>query len=82
MPPAKQPHLRCDVLIAWVRERVPGATMNGIAEYLDVNARSLWRWALDDIPFHTADAIAVRMGVHPAEIWGDAYWDQPVEEPA
>ena len=84
MPRPTQPHLRCDKLIAWLRKRLPPERQNmtAIAEHLDVNSRSLWRWTVEDIPFHKADEIAVSLGVHPVEIWGDDYWEPWIEEPA
>ncbi len=47
-----------------------------MAEALRVD--DVTRWMADGIPFHTADRLAVSLGYHPAELWGDAYRDQPV----
>lgn len=85
MPRQRQPHLRWDQFYTWLCHRLPPErhNMTAIAEHLDINSRSLWRWSLDGIPFHTADAIAIGLGAHPSEIWGDDYWeaDLHLEEP-
>lgn len=84
MPRPTQPRLPADVLIGWVRRRLPPEqqNINAVAEWLGVNPRNLWRWTVEDVPLYAADALAVSLGLHPAEIWGNAYWDLPLEEPA
>lgn len=38
--------------------------------------------ACGTVTLYTADRMACAIGMHPAEIWGDAWWDHAEVEPA
>jgi len=33
------------------------------------------KWTVNGIPERHADRIACRLGLHPAELWGESYWE-------
>lgn len=77
------PHLR-----AWL-EANPIAGTNG-QEYIPrpfpgqvaLNKRYWDAMVSGTVTLYTADRMACAIGMHPAEIWGDAWWDHAEVEPA
>lgn len=51
-----------------------------IASLCGVARETVYRWRAGDtttITVGDADRMAIRMGMHPAEIWGDHWWNIP-----
>lgn len=51
-----------------------------IASLCGVSRETVTRWrsgSTATITAHAADHMAVRMGMHPAEIWGEHWWNIP-----
>lgn len=46
-----------------------------LARRIDANVRAVWRWHQRGVTITWADVAAVRCGFHPAEVWGDAWWE-------
>ena len=75
----KWPRLSLASLYEWAEEH--GAPMHDqqqLAVWLGVTTRSLQRWRIEGdgtVPFKSADEVAIHLGRHPAEIWGDEYFN-------
>ena len=37
--------------------------------------RQVQRWKHRGIPLERADSMAIALGLHPAEVWGDEWWE-------
>ena len=70
-------------LFKYLRWHSPDATYEEWAERLNISTQGLRRWRDQGfIPVYSADRVAVKLGVFPACIWGDAYFDVPINEVA
>lgn len=77
---APRPRLPAQPLMALARRGGAEDSITDIADWLGIHTRSLQRWIEDGgIPIDSADSIAISLGRHPAEIWGQAYWDLEVK---
>jgi transcriptional regulator with XRE-family HTH domain len=50
------------------------------ASLCGVSRVTVYRWRRGEsasIAVHDADRIAIRLGMHPAQLWGDDWWDIP-----
>lgn len=57
----------------WFQKR--GYPTAVISELTGIGRRRLTRWQSAGVPEEEADRIACSLGLHPADIWGDAWWD-------
>lgn len=63
---------------------VAGRSDREISDRIGVSRRTVWRWRQGVTLVYpaTADRVAVRLGLHPANVWGDDWWTQPVNGPS
>ena len=62
------------VPIAPLLEVVDG-NQSELARQIGVGLRAVTRWCLKGVPEPSADRAACALGYHPAELWGDAWWE-------
>lgn len=48
---------------------------NSLAEELHMDRHRVTRWLRDGVPVDVADRVAVALGLHPAEVWGNEWWE-------
>ena len=67
----KAPRIKADLLVAFITENDShvGGTSKAMME----------RWLRDGVDLYVADAACVKRGVHPYEVFGDAWWNVPIE---
>ena len=46
-----------------------------LARQTGVHVRQVQRWKHSGIPLERADSMAIALGLHPAEVWGDEWWE-------
>lgn len=51
-------------------------TGEGFARALKVSPTTVQKWRQRGIPPMSADRLANALGLHPAEVWGDAWWQE------
>jgi hypothetical protein len=61
-----------------IRDRYVTGRPNPISELAHrcgVRARTVHRWRTNDLEMYVADRAAISCGLHPADVWGQAWWD-------
>lgn len=51
------------------------ADVETVAHVMGTTVRSVHRWVEHGLSWSKADRLAVKAGFHPAELWGDVWWD-------
>jgi len=49
-------------------------TTHAIADLLQVDRHTIYRWRHNGLTINQADTLAIRLGHHPTTIWGDQWW--------